>query len=223
MVSATLIAKVIRNRIKKELYLTCSAGVASNKFLAKVASEWNKPDGLFVIIPAASEEFIKQLPVTKIFGVGKVTAKKLHDMQIKTCLDLQAIPLSKLIEQFGKMGLRFYHLCRGVDDRLVEPEQTRKSLSVEETFPKDVATLEECLNLLPHIIKKLKRNLAKVSDLNVAKQFVKIKFYDFKRTAVEKRVSSFDEKLFVVLLEEGFNRYNKPVRLLGVGVRFDIS
>jgi len=146
--SATLIAKTIKRRIKKELNLIASAGVAPNKFLAKVASDWNKPDGLFVIIPNQVADFVKYLPVTEIFGVGKVTSKKLHNMQIKTCLDLQKISLSQLTDQFGKMGARFYYLCRGIDDRLVEPESVRKSLSVEETFPRDLKTVDECLPVL---------------------------------------------------------------------------
>jgi DNA polymerase IV len=219
--SATLIAKTIKNRIKKELNLTSSAGVASNKFLAKVASDWNKPDGLFVITPNQVADFVKHLPVTKIFGVGKVTAKRLHNMQIKTCLDLQNISLSQLVDRFGKMGERFYYLCRGVDDRLVESESVRKSLSVEETFPRDLKTVEECLSALVTLIQRLKRNLLRESNLLITKQFVKIKFCDFKMTTAEiTKKDEFVDQTFFDLFKVGFNRYNKPIRLLGVGVRF---
>lgn len=110
--SATLIAETIKRRIKKELKLTASAGVAPNKFLAKVASDWEKPDGLFVITPDKIDLFIQKLPIEKIFGVGRVTAKKLHAVQIKTCHDLQQFSLAQLQEKFGKMGERFYDLCR---------------------------------------------------------------------------------------------------------------
>jgi DNA polymerase-4 len=218
--SATLIATAIKKRIKKELNLIASIGVAPNKFLAKVASDWNKPDGLFVITPDQVATFIPQLPVTKIFGVGRVTAKRLHEMQIKTCADLQKISLEQLTEQFGKIGTRFYHLCRGIDDRLVEPESIRKSLSVEETFPEDIHTLEECLVILPSLIQKLKRRLALLSDEIVVKQFIKIKFYDFKQTTVEIINNQLDDQVFIALLNTGFKRYNKPIRLLGVGVKF---
>lgn len=136
--SATLIAETIKRRIKKELGLSASAGVAPNKFLAKVASDWNKPNGLYVITPQHVDSFVRDLPITKIFGVGKVTAEKLHNMQIKTCYDLQQVSLYSLVDKFGKAGNRFYHLCRGIDNRAVEPESIRKSLSVEETFPRDI-------------------------------------------------------------------------------------
>ena len=187
--SATLIAKTIKKRIKKELCLIASAGVAPNKFLAKVASDWQKPDGLFVITPDQIETFIKTLPVTKIFGVGKVTAKKLHQMHIKTCRDLQNRSLSQLTEQFGKSGSRFFYLCRGIDDREVESESIRKSLSIETTFPQDLKTVEECLSELKPIVQKFKRRLAGESKLKIAKQFVKIKFYDFKTTTAETIIS----------------------------------
>lgn len=218
--SATLIAKTIKNRIIKELHLNASAGVAPNKFLAKVASDWDKPDGLYIITPNQIDAFVTQLPVTKIFGVGKVTAQKLHNMQIQTCADLQQLSLSQLTEQFGKMGARFYCLCRGIDDRPVEPESIRKSLSVEETFPKDLQTLDACLAALPPLIQKLKRRMMPASNLTICKQFVKIKFYDFKQTTAETTSNNWDEQIFFDLFKSGFNRHNKAVRLLGIGVRF---
>jgi DNA polymerase-4 len=220
--SATLIATTIKKRIKKELGLTASAGVAPNKFLAKVASDWNKPDGLCVITPDQVDTFVKQLPVTKIFGVGKVTARALHDMQIKTCSDLQKIPLQQLTEKFGKVGTRFYYLCRGIDDRLVEPESIRKSLSVEETFPRDIPTRDACLAVLPQLIQKLKKRMTSLSELAIAKQFIKIKFSDFKQTTVEKKSSNLNGQFFYDLCKIGINRSDKSVRLLGVGVRFNV-
>lgn len=218
--SATLIAKTIKERIKKELKLTASAGVAANKFLAKIASEWQKPDGLFVITPDEVDSFIPKLPVTKIFGVGKVTAQKLHALKIFTCADLQETPLDELTEKFGKMGPRFYELCRGIDEREIEPERVPKSLSVEETFPKDLPTLEMCLENLTPLIHDFHRRLQRTENLEIAKQFVKIKFFDFKRTTVETVVKEFADENFYQLLRTGFSRCNKPVRLIGVGIRF---
>lgn len=219
--SATLIATTLKKRIKKELGLIASAGVAPNKFLAKVASDWNKPDGLYVITPAQVDSFVKELPVTKIFGVGKVTAEKLHNMQIKTCHDLQQLSLPSLVDKFGKIGNRFYQLCRGIDDREVESESVRKSLSVEETFSRDIQNRDECLVLLPELIRKLKNRLASLSSLVIGKQFVKIKFGDFRLTTVERKSNSLETSLFCDLFQVGFSRHNRSVRLIGVGVRFN--
>jgi DNA polymerase IV len=218
--SATLIAQVIKRRIKKELNLTASAGVAPNKFLAKVASDWQKPDGLFVITPNQVDDFVKQLPVTEIFGVGKVTAKKLHDIGIFSCADLQKKSLLELQEDFGKLGERLFELCRGIDERSVETEYVRKSLSVEETFPVDLHNIEDCLAKIPALVVELKRRLEYEQELIIAKQFVKIKFYDFSKTTAEQIVMQFDENYFIELFKRGFERHNKPIRLLGVGVRF---
>lgn len=219
--SATLIAKTIKARIKKELNLTASAGVASNKFLAKVASDWNKPDGLFVITPDQVESFVKQLPVTAIFGVGKVTAAKLHNIGLKTCADLQKIPYDELSEKFGKFGGHLYDSCRGIDSRPVETEHVRKSLSVEETFPYDLKTTKECLSKFPNLFCELKKRLEYAADLTIHKQFVKIKFYDFTKTTAEMVVTQLDENHFVELFNRGLARAGKPVRLIGIGVRFE--
>jgi DNA polymerase IV len=218
--SATLIAQTIKMRIKKELRLTASAGVAPNKFLAKIASEWNKPDGLFVITPTQIPEFIKTLAIEKLPGVGKVTAKKMYAFGIKTCEDLQNKPLPELIDKFGGFGESLYDLCRGIDDREIETEWTRKSLSVEETFPTDLKTPEECLTKFPELFRDLTRRLESEDNLPIHKQFIKIKFFDFKQTTAEKVVSELDVQHFIDLFQTGFKRHNKPVRLLGVGVRF---
>lgn len=217
--SATLIAQTIKNRIKKELKLTASAGVASNKFLAKVASDWHKPDGIFVITPSQINDFVKELPITKIFGVGKVTAATMHAMHIQTCGDLQKLAQAELIDRFGKSGERFYDFCRGIDNRSVNPEVIRKSLSVEETFLKDLSTAEECTLALSLLIPKFKNRLARISK-PITKQFMKIKFCDFKSTTVEVVSKELNEQIFYDLLNTGFGRSNKPIRLLGVGVRF---
>jgi DNA polymerase-4 len=150
--SATLIAKSIRDKINWQLKLTASAGVAPNKLLAKIASDWNKPNGQLVITPENIESFISSLPVKKIFGVGKVTAEKLTKLGIKTCADLQKISLHDLIKRFGNFGAQLYELCRGIDNREVKPNRIRKSLSVEETFMQDLVSQDECLAKLPNMI-----------------------------------------------------------------------
>lgn len=219
--SATLIAQAIKERIQKTLNLTASAGVAPNKFLAKVASDWKKPDGLFVITPHEIDHFLKALPVTKIFGVGKVTAKKFESMDIKTCGDLQNVSLVELTKKFGKMGRYFYNLCRGIDHRSVKTETVRKSFSVEETFPKDLHTLEDCLSALSEQIQRLKRQLEAKDKYNISKQFIKIKFHDFKRTTAETMSRQIHEETFLSLFKFKYQQcQHKPIRLLGVGVRF---
>ena len=218
--SATLIARAIKDQISKELNLTASAGVAPNKFLAKVASDWEKPNGLFVITPDQVDEFVKKLSIKKIYGVGKVTAQKMEKIGIKTCWDLQQIELAKLVKHFGNFGGKLYKLCRGIDDRQVEPQRIRKSLSVEETYSVDLKDFAVCDKALGPLIERFHERLSKVSNLQIAKQFIKIKFYDFTHTTVEQVVAQLDCVLYKKLLREGFDRHNKPVRLLGVGVRF---
>ncbi len=137
-VSATRIAQQIRNEIKTELQLTASAGVAPNKFLAKIASDLNKPDGIAVIRPEEVERFVETLPVEKIWGVGKVTAEKLKRKGLSTCGDLQKLSLKRLVDEFGSWGAQLYDYSRGIDHRVVKAERERKSLTVEETYNHDL-------------------------------------------------------------------------------------
>jgi DNA polymerase-4 len=140
--TATRVARAIRQQIRDELSLTASAGVASNKFLAKIASDWRKPDGLFVIQPEEAEAFLIPLPVGRIPGVGKVTEKNLEDLNIKTVADLRAQDLPALEARFGRYGLRLYQLARGIDNGPVVPDRPTKSISAEDTFPQDVPLSE---------------------------------------------------------------------------------
>ena len=140
--TATETAETIRREIRDETQLTASAGVAPNKFLAKIASDWKKPDGLFVIRPHQIESFLIALPVRKIPGVGKATEKIMTDIGVDTVGDLQRFSQEQLIDRFGKWGTRLWELARGIDDNPVEPSRKRKSWSSESTFPRDI-TLEE--------------------------------------------------------------------------------
>jgi DNA polymerase IV len=140
--TATRVASAIRQQIREELGLTASAGVAPNKFLAKIASDWRKPDGLFVIQPQEAEAFLLHLPVGRIPGVGKVTEKNLEDLNIKTVGDLRTKDLPTLEARFGRYGLRLYQLARGIDDSPVVPDRPTKSISAEDTFAQDVPLTE---------------------------------------------------------------------------------
>lgn len=136
--TATLVARTIRAQIRQELNLTASAGVAPNKFLAKLASDWRKPDGLFVIQPGEVDTFLLPLPVGRLPGVGKVTEEKLGKLGIKTASDLRGLDLSALEHEFGRYGLRLHELARGIDESPVVPDRPTKSISVEDTFSEDL-------------------------------------------------------------------------------------
>lgn len=140
--TATLVARTIREQIRQELNLTASAGVAPNKFLAKLASDWRKPDGLFVIQPEGIDAFLLPLAVERLPGVGQVTAEKLASLHIKTVADLRRLELSALEERFGKYGVRLYELARGIDENPVVPDRPTHSISVEDTFEQDLLLAE---------------------------------------------------------------------------------
>ena len=159
--SATFLAQKIRQEIEDTVNLTASAGIGPNKFLAKVASDWRKPNGQLTIKPDAIEAFMLTLPVKKIPGVGKVTAQKLYDKGISTCGDLQAFTAKELIDRFGKFGQRLSQYCRGIDERPVESARIRKSLSVENTYLQDLPTKEACHEKLPALFHELKKRLKK--------------------------------------------------------------
>ena len=216
----TLIAKEIRSRVWQELRLVVSAGVAPNKFLAKIASDWRKPNGLFVITPDEVDDFVLGLPVKKLHGVGKVTAAKLARMGITDCAHLREHSLLALSKAFGSFGERLWSLARGIDERPVQPFSRRQSLSVETTFDQDLPDLTACQAQLPALLKELARRQARLdSDYRPEKPFVKVKFHDFTQTTIEQAGAPLDLDSYRLLLSAAFMRGNKPVRLLGVGVR----
>lgn len=222
--SATLIAQEIRARVKETVGITASAGVASNKFLAKIASDWNKPDGLFVILPEQIDAFVAALPVKKLFGVGKVTAAKLHALGVNDCQDLRSWSLTELQNQFGKFGNNLYQLCRGIDRREVSPDQERKSVSVEETYVNDLRDLAACQAEMMVLFELLAARTRRVGAEDfIQKLYVKIRFDDFSKTTVECRGSALDAAVFAQLLETGYLRRRRPVRLLGLGARVNES
>ena len=218
--SATLIAAEIRQRVREEMQITLSAGIAPNKFLAKVASDWNKPDGQFVITPNKVSDFIASLNVRKIYGVGKVTATKMYNLGIENCQDLQVYSQTELLNLFGSFGERLYSLCRGIDDRPVVTEYPRKSISVELTYNKDLPSLKHCIAELPVLFDKLEQRIHRSNrQVSIGKLFVKLKFTDFISTTVEQVNQELDLHVFEQLCQTGYERGNKPVRLLGLGIR----
>lgn len=218
--SATRIAQDIRRKVSQRLHITVSAGVAPNKFLAKIASDWRKPDGLFVITPGEVEDFVAELPVSKLHGVGKVTAERLKRQGIEHCADLRHWSKLKLVREFGSFGERLYGLAYGVDDRPVQNDSRRQSVSVENTFDQDLPNLAACLEKLPELMETLAVRMSRIdSSYRAGKPFVKVKFHDFTQTTLEQAGAARDLESYQQLLAQAFARGGKPVRLLGIGVR----
>lgn len=218
--SATRIAQEIRRRVSRQLHITVSAGVAPNKFLAKIASDWRKPNGLFVITPDEVEAFVSALPVNKLHGVGKVTADKLGRLGILTCLELRDWSKLALVREFGSFGERLWNLARGIDERAVQVDSRRQSVSVENTYDQDLPDLAACLEKLPELLDTLANRMARLDGSYKAdKPFVKVKFHDFTQTTLEQAGAARDLDSYRQLLSNAFARGAKPVRLLGVGVR----
>ena len=176
--TATLVARTIRKQIRQELNLTASAGVAPNKFLAKLASDWRKPDGLFVIQPDNIDTFLLPLPVGRLPGVGKVTEERLAKLGVQTVADVRKLDLPALEHQFGRYGLRLHELARGVDDSEVVPDRPTKSISVEDTFEQDVL-LAETESMIRRLAEKLWSASGKESRL-ARTVVLKLKTSDFR-------------------------------------------
>ncbi|WP_269617981.1 DNA polymerase IV [Zhongshania sp. BJYM1] len=219
--SATRIAQAIREQVREELGITISAGVAPNKFLAKVASDWDKPDGLTVITPEQVDEFVLSLPVSKIHGVGKVMAARMAEHNIFSCADLRSQSLDQLLILFGKFGHQLYEYARGIDKREVKSNRERKSLSVETTFAKDIVGVDGAISMLTDLLAELEKRILRVGDKTICGVFVKLKSADFRQTTIDRRYEGMREApVFAQLLEEAWPRLESPLRLIGVGVRF---
>ena len=218
------LAKEIRARILAETGLTASAGISFNKMLAKIASDWRKPNGQFAILPDQVQEFMSDLPVRKIWGVGPKSAERFAARGIQSCGDLQKLTRAEMAAQFGKWGEELYRLCRGEDDREVRPHRISKSLSNENTFIENLLTLEECQTAVTHLSEELLAELRqKAPERKIRKAFVKVKFADFSQTTRECLCNEPSVAVYHTLLAEAYRRKELPVRLLGTGVRFEES
>ncbi|TGN29871.1 DNA polymerase IV [Empedobacter tilapiae] len=219
---ATDIANEIKQKIKERTNLTASAGVSFNKFLAKIASDYNKPDGLYVITPKMAENFIDKLPIKKFHGIGKVTAERMQMMGIYTGSDLKKLDLEKLLREFGKSGQYYYNIVRGLDFREVNPSRLRKSSGSETTFNKDLVTLEEMQIALFPLMEDV-WNWSLKTNIYGRTITVKIKYNDFSVTTKSKSASfpiknrDLFDQICYDLLTEGYSSH-KPVRLLGISI-----
>ncbi|MGZ4035725.1 MAG: DNA polymerase IV, partial [Bacteroidia bacterium] len=220
--SAIEIAKQIKNAIKNELNLTASAGVSSSKFVAKIASDMNKPDGLTFIAPTKIEEFMEKLPVEKFYGVGKVTADKMKAMGLHTGFDLKQLTEEELIKRFGKVGRFYYRIVRGIDNREVQPNRESKSAGAEDTFAHDLTTIGEMNAELDKIAEIVTKRLQKY-DLKGRTITLKIKYHNFH---VITRNHSFnyllnDLETIAATAKELLAKTdleNKKIRLLGISL-----
>jgi DNA polymerase IV len=218
---ASAVAEIIRHLIFQKTGLTASAGVAPNKMLAKIASDWNKPNGQFEIREDQIDEFMVDLPVRRLWGIGPKSAERLAKLNVHTCGDLQRYSRFQLFEEFGKFGPELYELCRGIDSRAVEPDRIRKSLSSERTFSRDLTSVAQCEAKLPELFEDVMTDLQRSEYADrVRTVFVKIRFADFSRTTVERAELPLTLESFIALLREGLSRKKAHVRLLGLGVRF---
>ena len=222
--SATLIAKAIKKDIKERVKLTASAGISINKFLAKVASDYHKPDGITLIGPEKVHDFLMQLSVKDFFGVGKVTGKKMDDLGIFRGSDLIKWSKEALELKFGKAGIYYYQMVRGNDDRPVNPHRIRKSLGAERTFGEDLIHLEDMKLALRKIIEEVVRRLEKAKKEGKSLT-LKVKFNDFSQITrsitLEDYFNSFQlivEHTFELLENIEWSTYPQGVRLLGVTI-----
>jgi DNA polymerase-4 len=188
--SATIIAGEIRKEIKEKTSLTASAGISINKFLAKIASDIKKPDGQFVIPPEDASIFIEKLTVEKFYGIGKVTADKMHKLGIHNGADLKTWDLTSLVRNFGKVGMFYYKIVRGDDDREVDTNQERKSVGTELTFDKDLTTKFEIIAELYKIERELMKRLGE-SDTTGRTITLKVKFSDFRQITRSKTLQNY--------------------------------
>jgi len=220
--SATRIAEEIRTRIRAETQLTASAGVSYNKFLAKLASDHRKPDGLFVITPEMGPVFVETLPVRKFHGVGPATAKKMKRFGIETGLDLRAQTLVFLEQHFGKAGAYYYWAARAVDERPVRADRIRKSIGAENTFPADLLTYEAARDALREIIDKVWQHCER-SGSRGRTVTLKVKFANFRQIARSRTtqtqigIRSELEEVGNQLLEPLFP-VERGIRLLGISL-----
>lgn len=218
--SAYLIAKDIRKTVFEVTGLTCSAGISYNKFFAKLACEVNKPNGQFLVSPDVCKDFIGDIKVEKISGVGKVFKETLNKDNIYSLKDIWSIEKWKLVDRYGKFGLRLHSFSHGIDDREVISNRVRKSLSVENTFDKDISLIDTVYTKIESLYEELIFRLNKLKKKNYGVAFVKIKYSDFTSTTIERQLSSLSLECFVELFKERFTQRVEPIRLIGMGVKF---
>jgi DNA polymerase-4 len=218
--SATLIAKDIKQKIKLQTRLIASAGVSYNKFLAKIASDMDKPDGLFLITPEQAETFIEDLAIRKFHGIGKATEAKMIQLGISNGKDLKQLSLPSLKQNFGKTGLYYYNIARGIDQRPIRTNRPNKSIGVETTFQQDILNTDKIIHQLLELLQQaLEKTAAK--NFNARTLTIKIKYHDFEQITRSRTLANpiINNSAAKYLLEELINTTEvgkRKVRLLGI-------
>ena len=220
--SAIFIAQMIKYKIQKETQLTASAGISSGKFVAKIASGMNKPNGLTVILPEEVPDFIAALPIEKFFGIGQSTAKKMHHHKIFHGKDLLDFSEIDLVQKFGKMGRNYFNISRGIDNKQVKPNRERKSISSETTFAEDLNDVMQIMEVFEKLSKEVEKALLKLKKKAQTVQ-IKIRYAGFEtltrqKTSTRYLQTSEDILKFIHDILDQEALLEKPVRLLGVGV-----
>jgi DNA polymerase IV len=219
---ASTVARHIRAEIFAQTNLTASAGVSINKFLAKMASGMNKPNGMTVILPEDAIAFVESLPIEKFHGIGKVTAAKMHSLGIRTGADLKERSHSELIKYFGKAGNYYYSIARAEDDRTVEPNRIRKSIGAENSFAEDLSDRETCIQELEQIAQTLQQRLDEYQTSGRTLT-LKVKFSDYQQITRSRTFSNSINSFDTIVAEakalfETVELEDRSIRLLGIAI-----
>lgn len=218
-------AKEIRQCIHQDFGITASAGISSNKLIAKICSNWRKPNGQFSIDDSEIATFIKNVNLKSIPGIGKVNFKKCTSLRMKTCKDMYRLSRDELINIFGSYGKTLFDLIRGIDNREIETNKIRKSISVEDTFIDDLVDINSCQNHIKILYKKLidRCKASSIRSSDVKEIFIKIKFNNFETITRQKRCSNINLNQFYDLFDKNIIEMRKPIRLLGIGFNLKIQ
>ena len=216
-------AKQIRSCIKADFGITASAGISSNKLIAKICSDWKKPDNQFSICDDEIQNFIKTVSLKSIPGIGKVNFKKCKTLNMTSCSDMQKISKDELIRIFGSYGFTLFNLVRGIDNREIQTNRARKSISVEDTFLHDLNDTTLCVQQLSILYTKLieRCKSSNVNTNDVREIFLKIKFNDFETITRQKKSLKIELNEFKNLFDSNIVKIVKPIRLLGIGFRLN--
>ena len=214
-------ARQIRSCIKNDFDITASAGISSNKLVAKICSDWKKPDNQFSVCDSEISNFMKNVPLRNIPGIGKMNYEKCKSLKMEMCSDMYDMSELDLVNLFGSYGFTLFKLIRGLDDREVEINKIRKSISVEDTFIKDLHEIESCKVKIYDLHKRLVERCrnADVNSREIKEIFLKIKFNNFETITRQKRCESLEVSEFVGLFTKNIQNIDRPIRLIGVGFK----
>ena len=209
----------IRSCIWKDFKITASAGISCNKLLAKICSDWKKPNNQYSLSDDQVSDFIKDIRLDMIPGIGKVNFQKCINLNMKYCKDMYIYSIGELEKIFGSYGANLYNLIRGIDQRDVNINKIRKSISVEDTFLEDIKNVESCISKIDFLYKKLiqRCRINEISKNSVKEIFIKVKFNDFKVISRQSKCSSLNLRSYIQLLNNKINNPIRPIRLLGLG------